>query len=177
MSILNKTKDVDNSSLFSEMMVNKKVLIDFRNVKSNMKTRLTKYLNHNYTNKCHEEGYVMKDSVKIINYSAGQCKADKIEYVVVFIVNVCNVYEDMKISCVVDNVTKAGLKCSVHAYNMASEDITYDNSPLTIFCARDHHYNHDTFHEVKHDENIVVRVLGSRYELHDKFISVIAIMM
>lgn len=146
-----------------------------------MRQKLTKYLNENYTNKCHEEGFVMKNSVKVVTYSAGQCRADKIEYMVVFTISVCNVHEDMILSCIVENVTKAGLKCKIVNYNL-SEDQSQEtssselSSPLTIFCARDHHYDNDKFHEVKHDENIIVRVIGSRYELHDDFISVIAIM-
>ena len=50
-------------------------------------------------------------------------------------------------------------------------------SPLVIFIARDHHYKSNAFSNVKENDTIQVKVIGQRYELNDKYVSVIAILM
>jgi hypothetical protein len=42
-----------------------------------------------------------------------------------------------------------------------------------VFIARDHHYNVADFGSVKEDDKFTVRVIGQRFELNDKFISII----
>ena len=75
----------------------------------------------------------------------------------------------MIIECIVENVTKAGIKARV------DEDI----SPLIIFIARDHHFGNDYFSKIDSSAitevvKIKIRVIGQRYELNDSQISVIA---
>jgi hypothetical protein len=43
-----------------------------------------------------------------------------------------------------------------------------------IFIARDHHFENELFSKINENDIINVRVLGQRYELNNKFISVIA---
>ena len=50
----------------------------------------------------------------------------------------------------------------------------YDPSPLVIFIARDHHFQNAYFNNINESDIIHIRVIGQRYELNDKFISVIA---
>ena len=77
-----------------------------------------------------------------------------------------NPVESMMINCMVKSITKVGVR---------AELIVDDNiSPYVIFIARDHHYNNETFSQIKENDIIQVRILGQRYELNDKFISVIA---
>ena len=71
----------------------------------------------------------------------------------------------MRISCAVKNITNAGILARI-------DDTEY--SPLNIFIARDHHYNIPYFSELKEGDIIMVRVMGQRFELNDKFIGVIA---
>ena len=70
----------------------------------------------------------------------------------------------MLINCKATNITKAGIRAET------PDEI----SPVVIFVARDHHYMSSYFTNVKEGEDIVVRVIGQRYELNDKYISVIA---
>ena len=62
------------------------------------------------------------------------------------------------------NITKAGIRAEV-------ED---DDNSLIIFVARDHNYLNKSFSNVKENQEIIVRVIGQRFELNDKNISVIA---
>ena len=47
-------------------------------------------------------------------------------------------------------------------------------SPVVIFVARDHNYNSQLFTDTKVNDEIMVRVIGQRYELNDAYISIIA---
>jgi hypothetical protein len=46
-------------------------------------------------------------------------------------------------------------------------------SPVVVFIAKDHHYNSAMFNEVKDGDKINVKVIGQRFELNDKYISII----
>ena len=70
----------------------------------------------------------------------------------------------MIINCFAENITKAGIRAL----------ITKENSPLLIFVARDHNYMSSYFNSVKENDNIKVKVIGQRFELNDKYISIIA---
>ena len=70
----------------------------------------------------------------------------------------------MLISCVAKNITKAGIR---------AESDTDVPSPVVIFIAKDHHYSVSYFNEIQEGDKINIRVIGQRYELNDKYISII----
>ena len=86
---------------------------------------------------------------------------------VIFTVNfeclVCCPVEGMNMKVIVNNVTKAGLKCETQE----------EKSPIIAFIARDHHYKNKNFSKIKVDDEITIKVVGIRYELNDKYISII----
>ena len=70
----------------------------------------------------------------------------------------------MIIECAVKSITKVGIRAELN------EKV----SPFIIFIARDHHFDNELFSKINVNDIISVRVLGQRYELNNKFISVIA---
>ena len=70
----------------------------------------------------------------------------------------------MLISCVVKNITKAGIRAE------SSNDVP---TPIVVFIAKDHHYNNSQFAEIEIGNLINVRVIGQRFELNDKYVSII----
>ena len=70
----------------------------------------------------------------------------------------------MTIPCIVKNITKAGIRAQT------DEEV----SPVIIFIARDHHYMSQKFSNIKEGEIINAKVIGQRFELNDKYISIIA---
>jgi hypothetical protein len=70
----------------------------------------------------------------------------------------------MLISCVVKDITKAGIRAETND----------EVSPVIIFVARDHHFDMPYFSTVNVDDNITIKVLGQRFELNDAYISIIA---
>ena len=102
-------------------------------------------------------------SVDVQTYSSGLIKESHILFEVVFQCKICNPVEGMVINCVAKNITKAGIRAEIN-------DV---NNPVVIFVARDHNYMSQYFGSIEEDQEIQVRVIGKRYELYDKYISVI----
>lgn len=133
-----------------------------KNVKENIKSKIIKLVE----NRCIEHGILKISSIKIITYSAGAVLGDKILFNVVFECLVCNPCEGMILTAIVKTITKAGIHSIV-------ED-NEGNSPITVFIARDHHQGNKQFISVVEGSTITVRVIGSRFELNDSYICVIA---
>ena len=70
----------------------------------------------------------------------------------------------MIIPCVVKNITKAGIR---------AESAGEVPSPVVLFIAKDHHYNVPHFTDIQEGDKISVRVIGQRFELNDKYVSII----
>ena len=70
----------------------------------------------------------------------------------------------MLISCIAKNITKAGIRAE------SAVDVP---SPIVVFVAKDHNFNNSFFSEIKEGDKINIRVIGQRFELNDKFISII----
>ena len=77
---------------------------------------------------------------------------------------VCSPTEGMIIPCNVKSITKAGVRA----------ELDETPSPVVIFIARDHNYNNPVFNKLTEGEHINIKVIGTRYELNDTYISVIA---
>jgi DNA-directed RNA polymerase subunit E'/Rpb7 len=133
-----------------------------QNIKQNLETEI----NHKVNGKCIAEGIVKPGSIKIISYSSGYVRNDRVEFQVVFECMICNPVGNMEIECTAKTITKAGIHAEV-----IDDDGTV---PVTVFIARDHHYTNKSFANVTENEKISVSVIGSRFELNDPYICVIA---
>jgi DNA-directed RNA polymerase subunit E'/Rpb7 len=154
----------DNMALFSNALITKKIHVNIQNIGSNIKQTLEKMIAADIEGKCIVEGFVKKQSTKIMTYSSGLIQGSSVTFEVVYECSICSPVEGMIIHCVAKNITKAGIRAE-----------TNDSpSPVVIFVARDHHYTTPYFSEVKENDDIVVKVIGQRYELNDKYISIIA---
>lgn len=152
--------------VYMKSMLETKVSLAITEIGQNIKPNLEAKVNSKIVGKCIADGYIKPKSVKITNYSSGMVVSENIEFHVVFECMVCLPVEGMLIECHCKTVTKAG----IHAQVVDDEG----NVPVTIFVARDHHHLDDRFHSIKEGDNLVVRVLGIRFELNDAFICVIA---
>ena len=155
-----KKSDLD---IYSLAIISKNIFIPINNVGRNIKDVLQRIIANEIDGKCITQGYIKPDSVKIITYSSGVVDGSDIHFQVVFECNVCSPVEGMHINCIAKNITKAGIRAELGGLN----------SPVVIFIARDHNYMSKSFSEIQIDQQIKIRVIGQRYELNDKYISVI----
>jgi DNA-directed RNA polymerase subunit E'/Rpb7 len=152
--------------VYIDSMLSRKVILKITEVGKNVVVNLTKKIKLSVEGKCIPEGFIKSGSVNIISYSAGLIKDDFIEFQVIYKCFVCNPIKDFEVDCYVNNITKAG----IHAVKRDNDD----NTPITIFVAREHNITNPIFETVEEKDTIRVRIIGTRFELNDMTITAIA---
>ena len=154
------------SSIYSRCLITRTIILPITAIGVNIREIIDKKIHENYEGKCLVEGFIEKDSAKIISHSSGLIqRGTNISFVVVFECMACFPVEGTLISCVAKNITKAGIR---------AESLDEKPSPVVVFIARDHHYNSEQFNKIKEGDSFVARVIGQRFELNDKYVSIIA---
>uniref|UniRef100_A0A6C0KNR1 S1 motif domain-containing protein n=1 Tax=viral metagenome TaxID=1070528 RepID=A0A6C0KNR1_9ZZZZ len=157
---------LDNSHIFMRSLLTQKIVLSFNEVNNNIYNILEAKIKSFNENKCIKEGFIKNNTVKLLTYSSGELFGNKVLFECVFECLITNPVESMIINCVAKSLTKVGVRAE-----LVLDD---GSSPYIIFIARDHHYNNEMFSQIKENDILQVRILGQRYELNDKFISVIA---
>jgi DNA-directed RNA polymerase subunit E'/Rpb7 len=161
-----KKTSLDNSHVYIRSLLAQKIVLKYDEVNSELFNTLETKLKKFNEGKCIKEGYVKNNSVKLLTYSSGELFDNKILFECVFECLITNPVESTVIHCIAKSITKVGVRAEL----IVEDEI----SPYIIFIARDHHYNNESFSDIKENDILQVRVLGQRYELNDKFISIIA---
>jgi DNA-directed RNA polymerase subunit E'/Rpb7 len=160
-----KRRDNKLVSIYSRCLITKNVSIPITSIGKNIKETIEKVIAFNFEGKCLVEGYIKPKSSKIITYSSGLVQRGvNISFEVVFECEICFPVEGTLVSCVAKNVTKAGIRAE------SADEIP---SPIIVYLARDHHYNNKQFSEIEVNDTFNVRVIGQRFELNDKYVSII----
>lgn len=160
-----KRKENIIKPVYSRGLITRNIVLSITNIGKNIKETLEHSIAFNFEGKCLVEGYIKPDSSKIITYSSGLIeRGNQISFEIIFECDICFPVEGTKITCVAKNITKAGIRAE-SAYDVPS--------PIVVFIARDHHYNIADFGSIKEDDKFTVRVIGQRFELNDKFVSII----
>lgn len=151
------------AGVYMKNILSRKVLLPFNRLGGNLKKNLLVDLQNNLEGKCSAEGYIKNNSIQVISYSAGVIEDKTCCFVVSFECYICKPCEGMHIKCLVKNNTKAGIRAV----------IDNEDSPVTIFVAREHHLLSENFNKVKENDIINIKVIGIRYQLNDDFISIL----
>lgn len=152
-------------SIYTRCLLTRKIVLPITVIGKNLDNIIEDYIHNNFEGKCVVEGYIRPGSSKIIRYSSGIIeRGNNIVFEVIFECDTCFPVEGMKISCTVKNIVKAGIRAE------SADDVP---SPVVVFVARDHHYNIHQFNEIQVGDKITIRVIGQRFELNDKYVSII----
>jgi DNA-directed RNA polymerase subunit E'/Rpb7 len=164
-----KTKDntnaISNTNVYNRSLISQNITLPITAINKSLKQTLEESIICTVEGKCIVEGYVKPKSVKIITYSSGVVKGDKIVFEIVYECDVCYPVAGMLLNCIAKNITKAGIRAE-------SENET--PSPFVLFIARDHYFANDYFNSIEENEKFIARVIAQRFELNDKYISIIA---
>lgn len=155
--------------LYSKTILTTKVVVPFILVGSNVETTIKNTISAKFEGKCIVEGFVKPDSISIIKFSSGTLASKYVEFEVVFECNICCPVEGMQINCYAKNITQAGIR--------AFTSLDEKKSPVIIYVSRDHHSSNSYFNSVNEKDFIRIRVIGQRFELNDKQVSVIGELM
>lgn len=164
-------KTINNDVLYATNLLEMKITLLMSEIGTNKtKVNLQKTISHFIGGKCIEEGYVQPNSIEVKSYSSGSLKGERVEFHVVF---ACKTYHPVEgawiHNCKVKSVTKAG----IHANIFDSQG----NIPATVFVIRDHFINDPYFGQIKEEDVINVKVIGSRFELNDPCVEVLGNLM
>jgi DNA-directed RNA polymerase subunit E'/Rpb7 len=151
--------------VYINSLLTQKVILSITEIGKNIKQNLEQKIISKNEGRCISQGFIRPNSVKIVSYSSGLVQSENIEFQAVFECMVCNPVEGMIIECTVKTVTKAG----IHAEVITENDIV----PVTVFIAKDHYATNAYFNSIKENDNITVKVIGSRFELNDPYVCVI----
>jgi hypothetical protein len=160
-----KYKQQETKSVYSPCQITKNIMLPITAVGKNLLQTLENTITKMVGGKCIVEGYVKPETIRVITFSSGVVKGENIIFDVVFNCEVCYPVSGMKFNCIAKNITKAGIR---------SESADEQPSPYILFIARDHYYANEYFNSIEENEKFVARVIAQRYELNDKYISIIA---
>jgi DNA-directed RNA polymerase subunit E'/Rpb7 len=155
-----------NEILYTKSLITRSVKLDINFIGKNIITTLLQKIKDEYEGKCVVEGYIQPGSCVIKGYSSGLLKSNYVVYEVIFECLSCFPVQGMLIECVAINITKAGIRAEINTDKKPS--------PAVVFITRDHNYNIDEFSKIKEGDIFMARVIGQRFELNDKFVSIIA---
>ena len=159
-------KKKQRNNIYTTNLINYNLSIPFKFVGKDVADVITKEIKERIEGKCIRDGYIKENSCRVITYTSGIIDGDKIEMNVLLECEVCNPVEDMIIkNCIVQNISKGGIRAQLN---------TKKKSPFIIFIHRDHEYDNEKFTFVKENDIIKVKVIGTRFELNDPFISIVA---
>jgi DNA-directed RNA polymerase subunit E'/Rpb7 len=160
-----RRKEAKLSSVYSRHLITRSIVLPLNNIGKDINTVLERVISDKFEGVCVVEGYIKPKSSKLITYSSGLIvRGNKISFEVVFECDMCFPVENMLLSCVAKNITKAGIR---------AESADEFPSPVVVFIAKDHHYNNSDFSEIKEGDVFTTRVIGQRFELNDKYVSII----
>jgi hypothetical protein len=134
------------------------------NISNDTNTILLEKVKNNIGNKCSKEGYIKKDSIKLIERSLGRIISSHfngdIVYNLKLEVDICNVTEGDIVNCKVIGINKMGIMC--------------EKKPLLVALSKIYHEdNLEKFENIQVGESIDIEVVCSRFEYNDNEINVI----
>ena len=134
------------------------------NISNDTNTILLEKVKNNIGNKCSKEGYIKKDSIKLIEKSLGRIISSHfngdIVYNLKLEVDICNVTEGDIVNCKVIGINKMGIMC--------------EKKPLLVALSKIYHEdNLEKFENIQVGEYIDIEVVCSRFEYNDNEINVI----
>ncbi len=164
-NFIKRRRDNKTQTIYSRCLLTRKVVLPITCIGKNLDEVMEEYIQNTFEGKCVVEGFVKPNSSKIIRYSSGIIeRGSNVVFELAFECDICFPVEGMLISCVVKNTVKAGIR---------AESATDVPSPFIVFVAKDHHFTSQQFNEVQVGDIITVKVVGQRFELNDKAVSII----
>lgn len=158
--------ETDKKNVYSHCQITKNVVLPITAIGKNLLQTLQNTITNMVGGKCIVEGYVKTGSIRVITFSSGIVKGENVLFNVVFNCEVCYPVAGMNLNCVAKNITKAGIR---------AESADEQPSPFILFIARDHFYDNEYFNSiVEENTKFEARVIAQRFELNDKYISIIA---
>ena len=148
--------------IYSTILINKPIILESKNIKKNINSKLLSMFKTQYEGKCLNEGYLKEDSSKLLTRTVGSVVKNSfsgaLRFECVFEVQICNPFPQQRIKCKISKTNELGLMC-IH-------------EPLQIIIPKTLHNNKALFNELGVGDEVEVIVIVKKYNLYDKTIYV-----
>ena len=159
----------------NEQLLDTNLFVNASQVNKNIDNVIKDNLKEQLEGLCFEDGYIVKDSVKIVNKSMGKIVVNdnisSVSYSIKYKAMVISPTQGDIIESYVSNINKMG----VVSYIKLSEGDSSDESPIVIMIPKDYFdmsiHNLDDIHVV---QKLNVLVVGSRIKFRSEKIQIIA---
>jgi len=164
--------EFSDSALYHSTVVHRKLCIPFSSI-TNFKCieeHMLHVVSGEIEGRCIPEGYVKQGSCGIRSYSVGTFSAGNIRFDLEVDCMLCCPKEGATMVCIAKTVTQAGIRA--HAR-------TKESTPMVIYISREMHdaacasTRMLSMDSIKPGDAIQIRVVGRRFELNDKQVSII----
>jgi DNA-directed RNA polymerase subunit E'/Rpb7 len=152
------------------MLLNDKIKIEPRYINKNLKEEITNRLKEKLEGKCTRHGYIRKGSIDVYKVTPGTIEmvslSGYIQYDIYFYAEVCNPMMGSIIKCKVVNANKFGILAESSFDGESILEVVIAKNSVSILSDVD-------LENVKVGDEIYVEVLGKKFELNDKHISIV----
>lgn len=157
-----------NDSLYHPTLIQHKVCLPFSEIHdfNNLREQLMRHVSAHMNGKCIAQGFVKSESCAIRSHSVGIFAGGNISFNLEIECMLCCPEEGTVMQCVAKTVTQAGIRA--HACT--------EPSPVIIYISREMHDSSAQsrmMDSIKPDDTFTMRVIGKRFELNDKHVSII----
>ena len=159
----------------SEQLLNTVLILSPGDLSNDIDNTIKYKLKENIEGKCHEDGYIIKDSIHIVKRNMGKIVTNnnksEIKYLITYKAKVISPSENDELSIYVNNINKMG----VIGYIKLDEGDTSEESPLIVMIPKEYFSDSSrNFDDLTIGQQFDVSVVGSRIKYHSKNIQVIA---
>jgi hypothetical protein len=160
------------NDLYQRHNVHHKICIPFSKIRDfkHIERHLKEVVSNEIDGKCIPDGFVKPGSCNLHCYSVGTFSAGNIQFVLNIECMICCPKEGTVVSCIARTVTQAGIRA--HAF--------CEPSPIVVYVSREMHdavsknrLMTNSIDLIKPGDPVQIRVVGKRFELNDKHVSVI----
>jgi len=115
--------------------------------------------------RCISEGFIKPETVRIVDFKCGKIIAKNVQFNLIIECWVCNPVQNAMINCVANNITQAGIRAISNDKHL----------PVVVYISRDYSMltQNSYYNTIKEGDKIIVKVIGKRFEMNDKFIQII----
>lgn len=154
--------EIVHNDIYTQTTLMVTVSIPFENVGRDMEKYFMEYAQDNLESRCQQDGFIRPMSTKIITYTAGMIRKNIVHYQVLYLFDVFYPYEGLELECLIKYVNRIGVQANL------GDRI----NPVEIYVTREHNQSVD-FDALQVNQKIRIKVIGHRYELNDRFITIL----
>ena len=157
-----------NKDIFTKNILSTTIQLSPSEYNSSIDETILSKLKEKVEGKCDSCGYINHGSCEIIKRSIGELQQGQFNgscvFRILYSVDICNPVEGQVVKCIVKNINKMGLFCELAGF---------EDSPLTLILAKQHHLKSERFEKMKINNIIDVEIIGIKFDYNDTQISCI----